>query len=62
MRVIVLTISLAVAAVFIAVLLMGVKALFVRGGRFPNSHVCGNAELNRRINGDAPRRRHVKDY
>lgn len=31
-----------------AVVLMGVKVLFVKGGRFPVSHVDGNPELARR--------------
>lgn len=49
MKVILLTIGLAVFLVLIALLLLGVKALFVKGGRFPSSHVCGNARLQRRI-------------
>ncbi len=32
----------------IAVLLLGVKVFFVKGGRFPNTHVHGNPELRKR--------------
>ncbi|MDE6397608.1 MAG: hypothetical protein K2K84_10085 [Muribaculaceae bacterium] len=49
MKVILLTVGLAVFLVLIALLLLGVKALFVKGGRFPSSHVCGNAQIQRRI-------------
>ncbi|MCM1072164.1 MAG: hypothetical protein NC391_11100 [Alistipes timonensis] len=43
------TILSAIALVALAVLLMGVKALFVKGGRFPQAH---SHELR-----DIPRRR-----
>ena len=49
MKVIFLTIGLAIGLVLVALLLLGVRALFVKGGRFPSSHVCGNAKLQRRI-------------
>ncbi len=32
----------------IAVMLLGVKVFFVKGGRFPNTHVHGNAALRKR--------------
>lgn len=32
----------------IAILLMGVRVLFVKGGKFPNSHIDGNPELQKR--------------
>lgn len=31
-----------------AVLLMGFKVFFTKDGKFPNSHVSGNAELRKR--------------
>ena len=31
-----------------AVILMGVRVLFVKGGKFPDSHVDGNPELRKR--------------
>lgn len=44
----VLTLLLAVAIVGIAFLLLGVRVLFVRGGKFPSSHVHDNAALRAR--------------
>ncbi|MDD6778765.1 MAG: hypothetical protein PUD91_07020 [Bacteroidales bacterium] len=32
----------------IAVLLLGVKVFFVKGGKFPNTHVHGNPALRKR--------------
>ncbi len=37
-----------VLLVGIAVLLLGVKVLFVKGGRFPSGHAHDNPELKRR--------------
>lgn len=34
--------------VAISVLLLGVKVFFVKGGRFPNSHVSGNKAMRQR--------------
>lgn len=45
------TLLVALASVLLvaaAVVLLGVKALFVRGGRFPSGHVGDNPELRRR--------------
>lgn len=33
--------------VAVSVLLLGVRVFFVRGGKFPNTHVSGNKALNR---------------
>lgn len=46
----------------LAVLLLGVKVLFVKGGRFPSGHVSGNPALRRRniscAHSDEPDMRH----
>ena len=34
--------------VAICILLLGVKVFFVKGGKFPNTHVSGNAALRRK--------------
>lgn len=34
--------------VFLATILLGVKVLFVKGGKFPSGHVGSNPELRRR--------------
>ncbi len=39
------TILITLLIVAICVLLLGVKVFFVRGGRFPNTHVSGNKAL-----------------
>lgn len=39
---------LAIGIVLISVLLLGVKVLFIKGSRFPSSHVSGNPELVKR--------------
>jgi len=44
MKILVLTLVL----MLLAILLMGVKVFFVKGGRFPNSHIHGNAEMRKR--------------
>ena len=32
----------------LAVMLLGVKIFFVKGGRFPNTHIHSNAEMKKR--------------
>ena len=39
---------LTLAIVGMAVLLLGVKVFFVKGGRFPNTHIHDNAEMRKR--------------
>ncbi len=39
------TILITLLIVAICVLLLGVKVFFVKGGRFPNTHVSGNKAL-----------------
>ena len=43
-----LSIALAAGLLGIAVVLLGVKALFVKGGQFPSGHAHDNSELRRR--------------
>lgn len=42
------TLFLTLLIVACCILLLGIKVLFVRGGRFPNGHVSGNKEMRRR--------------
>jgi len=42
------TLLLTLAIVGLAVLLLGVKIFFVKGGRFPNTHIHDNAEMRKR--------------
>ena len=42
------TLLLALVIVGLAVLLLGVKVFFVKGGRFPNSHIDANPEMRKR--------------
>lgn len=42
------TMLITVAIMAIALLLLGVKVFFVKGGRFPNSHVSGNKAMRER--------------
>ncbi len=44
MKILILTLIL----LFLAVVLLGVKVFFVKGGRFPNSHIHGNPEMRKR--------------
>ena len=37
-----------VLLVAMAVMMLGVKVFFVKGGEFPNSHVHGNEEMRKR--------------
>ncbi|MBQ4367155.1 MAG: hypothetical protein II786_03635 [Muribaculaceae bacterium] len=39
---------LTIALIALAVGLLGVKIFFVKGGRFPNTHIHGNPEMRRR--------------
>ncbi|MDE6371736.1 MAG: hypothetical protein K2K92_09650 [Duncaniella sp.] len=41
-------ICLSVLLLAVAVVLLGVKVLFVKGGRFPSGHAHDSAELRRR--------------
>lgn len=45
---ILLSIALAAFLIGIAVVLLGVKVLFVKGGRFPSGHAHDSQELRRR--------------
>ncbi len=40
--------GLAVVLVGVAVVLLGVKIFFVKGGRFPNTHIHGNPSMRSR--------------
>ena len=37
-----------VVMLLLAVILLGVRVFFVKGGKFPHTHIDGNKELNRR--------------
>lgn len=39
---------LCILLVGIAVLLLGVRIFFVKGGKFPNTHIHGNKEMQKR--------------
>ncbi len=39
---------LTVGLIAIAVVLLGVKIFFVKGGRFPNTHIHANPEMKKR--------------
>lgn len=43
-----ITVAAAIGLVLLAVVMLGVKALFVKGGRFPSSHAHDIPELRRR--------------
>ncbi|MCD7710276.1 MAG: hypothetical protein LUI04_02850 [Porphyromonadaceae bacterium] len=43
-----IVILLSLIIVAISVLLMGVKIFFVRGGRFPETHIGNNPQLKKR--------------
>lgn len=40
-----ITLLLVIALVAIALLLLGIRVFFVKGGKFPNSHIQGNKAL-----------------
>ena len=42
------TLPLTLAIVGLAVVLLGVKIFFVKGGRFPNTHIHDNPEMRKR--------------
>lgn len=42
------TILLTVAIVGLAFILLGIKVIFVKGGRFPNTHIGANREMKKR--------------
>ena len=42
------TLLLTLAIVGLAVLLLGVKIFFIKGGRFPNTHIHDNPEMHKR--------------
>ena len=42
------TLLLTLGIVGLAVLLLGVKIFFVKGGRFPNTHIHDNPEMRKR--------------
>ena len=39
------TILISFAIIAISVLLLGVKMIFIKGGKFPNTHVSGNPKM-----------------
>ncbi len=55
---ILLPVLLAIALIGVAVVLLGVKVFFVKGGKFPSGHVHDNQELRRRGIGCASNRHH----
>lgn len=48
------TLLLVLVIVGISVLLLGVRVFFVKGGRFPNTHVSGNKALRQKGIGCVP--------
>lgn len=42
------TLLLTLVIVGLAVLLLGVRVFFVKGGRFPNTHIHDNPEMRKR--------------
>ena len=42
------TLLLTLGIVGLAVVLLGVRIFFVKGGRFPNTHIHDNAEMRKR--------------
>jgi len=42
------TLLLTLALVALAVMLLGVRIFFVRGGKFPNTHIHGNVHMKKR--------------
>ncbi len=48
MKIMLLTLVPAIALIGLAVLAMGVKALFIKGGRFPSGHAHDIPALRRR--------------
>lgn len=42
------TVVLSIAIVAMAFVLLGVRVLFVKGGKFPSSHISSSPELRRK--------------
>ena len=42
------TILLTMAIVALAFILLGIKVIFVKGGKFPNTHIGANKEMKKR--------------
>lgn len=42
------TLLFTVALLALAVVLLGVKIFFIKGGRFPNTHIHANPEMKKR--------------
>ncbi|MBR6247575.1 MAG: hypothetical protein IKQ89_01070 [Muribaculaceae bacterium] len=42
------TLVIIIVLIALAVMLLGVKIFFVKGGRFPNTHIHDNAEMKKR--------------
>ncbi len=42
------TLVIVIVLIALAVMLLGVKIFFVKGGRFPNTHIHDNAEMKKR--------------
>ena len=42
------TILLTMAIVALAFILLGIKVIFVKGGKFPNTHIVANKEIKKR--------------
>lgn len=42
------TLLLTVGLIALAVILLGVKIFFVKGGKFPNTHIHANPEMKKR--------------
>ncbi len=41
-------VAVVIVLVAVAVALLGVKVFFVKGGRFPNTHIHGNPQMRQR--------------
>ncbi len=57
MKTLFITVILAVVLIGIAIVALGIKVLFVKGGRFPSGHAHDLPELRRRGYRVRPRRR-----
>jgi len=42
------TLLISLAVLLIAVLLLGIRVFFVKGGKFPNTHIGGNKAMRER--------------
>ena len=43
------TILLTMAIVALAFILLGIKVIFVKGGKFPNTHIGANKEMKKEV-------------